>query len=103
LPAGRGAASAARRSARDMSSSAPGGASTGAAALADPRFKNNAYIGRIPEMTLEIAVERFKALRAEERQVAQACVRDAQSALRAFESLLPRASPVTARCASVCP
>jgi hypothetical protein len=85
-----------------MSSSAPGGASTGAAAqAADPRLKNNAYLGRIPEMTLEIAEERFKALRAEERQVSQARVRSSQSAFLAFLSL-PTASPVTARCASVC-
>jgi len=41
----------------------------GAAAWADARFGNNAALGRIPEMTLKLAAQRYKDLQKEERKV----------------------------------
>jgi len=46
----------------------------GAAAWADARFGQNAALGRITEMTLKLAAERYKDLQKEERKVCLCCL-----------------------------
>jgi len=77
-------------------------AGAGAGARADPRFKGNAYLGRIPEMTLEIAADRFMKLRAEERQVAQACRSGAPRRKAASHTASPVAATMCFRLPSAC-